>query len=130
MGSFRLSVVTLLRTGRCDPTSNPLGDLSEWVSLTLRRVEAITPCPDQEDGKRNGHGDAWDCEAKLPAYAFLDIIQDGNSDSVAAVGGEEPPVEEGAPGGELAGVVLVELVCTQRLRARLVSALSKRHHVE
>ena len=83
-----------------------------------------------DDGEGDEDDDAGDTEAEAPADVVLDVAGDHGGDGGAGAHAEVPPVEEGAPGDGLLGVVLVELVGAERLRAWLVPGLRQRHQVE
>ncbi|KAF7031808.1 hypothetical protein CFC21_043077, partial [Triticum aestivum] len=93
-------------------------------------VVAVAAGAEQEHGEREDHDEAGDAEAEAPADVVLDVAGDHGGGGGAGAHAEVPPVEEGAPGDGLLGVVLVELVGAERLRAGLVPGLRQRHQVE
>jgi hypothetical protein len=119
----------MLRRPALDQRQQRLPDAREGAGRR-GRVEAVRPGPEQEQGERGDDDDAGDAEAEAPADVVLHVAGDHGGDGGAGAHAEVPPVEEGAPRHALPGVLLVELVRRERLRARLVRALAEGHQVQ
>lgn len=132
MEEGRLIIISSLCAPWRKPCHKRSADLFKQASTTttLERIEAVSLGPKNEESKANYHGKAWDPKPKLPAYAFLNVVQYRHGDGVASICSKVPPVEERAPGGQFSRVILVELICAKCLDARFVSALTKCHHIE
>uniref|UniRef100_A0A0A8YEF8 Uncharacterized protein n=1 Tax=Arundo donax TaxID=35708 RepID=A0A0A8YEF8_ARUDO len=125
----RNSTLTLARFRAFDHRDERSGKASKGARFG-RRVVAVTPGPEQEHDEREDHDEAGDAKAKAPADVVLDVAGHHGGHGGAGAHAEVPPVEEGAPRHGLLGVVLVELVRAERLRAGLVPGLGQRHQVQ
>ena len=93
-------------------------------------MEAVGGNAKEEDNKSANHDGEERAKANSPTKILLDVADNDDGETDPNGYGEVPPVEEGAPGGELPSVVGVELICGEGKPTRFADTLRERDEIE
>lgn len=102
-----------------------LTNSEKWAPLITLYLETISKTSEQKHYQAKAHDNAGDAKAKSPTQIVLDVVQYKQRHQNTSTERKVPPVEERALGLFLYRILLIKLVGSKSLDARLMPSLGE-----